>query len=180
MQYLAPLIRLIEKIAELTGRAVSWLVLGMVLIIVYDVGMRYLFHIGSVGLQELEWHLFALIFLLGAAYTFKHDDHVRVDIFYHSRHMSERRRAWVDLLGGLFFLLPFCLLIIVSSAAFVDNSFAIGEGSPDPGGLPYRFLLKAAIPLSFLLLLLQGVAHMLRSVQVLVNRQPEPPPEQLS
>lgn len=167
MQYLTPVIDLIEKFAEVIGRAVSWLVLGMVLVIAYDVAMRYLFQIGSVGLQELEWHLFALIFLLGAGYTFKHDGHVRVDIFYRSRHMDERRRAWVDLLGGLFFLLPFCLLIIISSAPFVDYAFTINEGSPDPGGLPYRFVLKAAIPLGFSLVLLQGVAHMLRSVRTL-------------
>ena len=141
----------------------------MVLVIAYDVAMRYLFQIGSVGLQELEWHLFALIFLFGAGYTFKHDGHVRVDIFYRSRYMNVRRRAWADLLGGVFFLLPFCLLIIISSAPFVDYAFSISEGSPDAGGLPYRFLLKAAIPVAFFLVLLQGVAHMLRSVQVLLG-----------
>jgi TRAP-type mannitol/chloroaromatic compound transport system permease small subunit len=171
---LPPLTRLISRIETLTewsGRATSWLVLGMVLVIGYDVAMRYLFQAGSVGLQELEWHLFAALFLLGAAYTFKHDGHVRVDIFYHSHHMDARRRAWVDLLGGLFFLLPFCLLIIVSSAPFVETAFTIGEGSPDPGGLPYRFLLKAAIPLGFSLVLLQGIAHMLRSVQTLFGQK---------
>lgn len=179
MQYLTPVIDLLEKFAEATGRAVSWLVLGMVLLIAYDVAMRYLFQIGSVGLQELEWHLFALIFLLGAAYTFKHDGHVRVDIVYHSRHMNARRRAWVNLLGGLFFLLPFCLLIIVSSAPFVANSFGMGEGSPDAGGLPYRFLLKAAIPVGFSMLLLQGVAHMLRSLRTLLTGQANEPTETL-
>ncbi len=167
MPLLNRLIVLIEALSEWTGRAASWLVLAMVLVIGYDVAMRYLFQIGSVGLQELQWHLFALIFLLGAAYTFKHDGHVRVDIFYQSRRMTDRGRAWVDLLGGLFFLLPFCLLIIIGSAPFVARAYAIGEGSPDPGGLPYRFLLKAAIPLGFSLLLLQGIAHMLRSVRTL-------------
>ena len=175
LQRLTSFINLVERIAELTGRAVSWLVLGMVLLIAYDVAMRYLFHIGSVGLQELEWHLFALIFLLGAGYTFKHDGHVRVDIFYHSRHMGRRGRAWVDLLGGLFFLLPFCLLIILSSAPFVANSFGMGEGSPDAGGLAYRFLLKTAIPVGFFLLLLQGVAHMLRSLRTLMADEPDTP-----
>ncbi len=175
MHQLSRLIHLLETFAEWTGRAVSWLVLGMVLLIAYDVSMRYLFQIGSVGLQELEWHLFALIFLLGAGYTFKHDGHVRVDIFYQSRHMNDRRRAWVDLLGGLFFLLPFCLLVIISSAPFVDYAFVVNEGSPDAGGLPYRFLLKAMIPLGFSLVLLQGVAHMLRSVRTLLgDRQASP------
>lgn len=136
----------------------------MVLVVGYDVAMRYLFQSGSVAMQELEWHLFALLFLLGAAYTFKHDGHVRVDIFYKSRHMNKRQRAWLDLLGGLFILTPFCLLIIVSSIPFITSSFVTAEGSPDPGGLPWRFLLKSAIPLGFFMLLLQGVAHMLRCV----------------
>jgi len=169
------LIQRIDSIAEWTGRAVSWLVLAMVLLIAYDVAMRYLFQAGSVALQELEWHLFALLFLLGAAYTFKHDGHVRVDILYHGRRMSHRGRAWIDLLGGLLLLVPFCLLIIVSSFPFVETAFAMREGSPDPGGLPYRFLLKAAIPLAFGLLLLQGIAHMLRSAQVLLGRGDTPP-----
>jgi TRAP-type mannitol/chloroaromatic compound transport system permease small subunit len=82
-----------------------------------------------------------------------------------------RRRAWVDLLGGLFFLTPFCLLIIISSFPFITNSFVMAEGSPDPGGLPWRFLLKSAIPLGFALLLLQGIAHMLRSIVYLMEKE---------
>jgi TRAP-type mannitol/chloroaromatic compound transport system permease small subunit len=164
---LTHIVNLIESFSEWSGRVISWLVLAMVLVIGYDVVMRYLFSTGSVALQELEWHLFALLFLLGAAYTFKHNGHVRVDIFYNSRHMNKHHRAWVDLLGGLFFLTPFCLLIIISSIPFITNSFVIAEGSPDPGGLPWRFLLKSAIPLGFSLLLLQGIAHMLRSIVVL-------------
>ncbi|HEC17939.1 MAG TPA: TRAP transporter small permease subunit [Gammaproteobacteria bacterium] len=170
LSHRSPLINWIETIAEWVGRSVSWLVLAMVLLIAYDVAMRYLFQAGSVALQELEWHLFALLFLLGAAYTFKHDGHVRVDIFYHSRRVSDRGRAWIDLLGGVFLLIPFCLLIIVSSYPFVETAFAMHEGSPDPGGLPYRFLLKATIPLAFGLLLLQGIAHILRSAQILLGK----------
>jgi len=143
----------------------------MTLVIGFDVVMRYLFHRGSVALQELEWHLFALVFLLSAAYTLKHDGHVRVDIVYQSRWMNARRRAWVDLFGGLFLLLPFCLLIIVGSWPFVAGAFVVGEGSPDPGGLPYRFLLKAAIPLGFFLLLLQGIAHLLRCARTLMAKE---------
>ncbi|NOX77114.1 MAG: TRAP transporter small permease subunit, partial [Gammaproteobacteria bacterium] len=89
-QRLTQFIHHIETVAEWTGRAVAWLVLVLVLVIGYDVAMRYLFQTGSVALQELEWHLFALLFLLGAAYTFKHDGHVRVDIFYHSPRISDR------------------------------------------------------------------------------------------
>lgn len=158
----------IERFSELSGRLISWLVLAMALIIGYDVTMRYLFQSGSVALQELEWHLFALVFLLGAAYTLKHDDHVRVDIFYRSRFMGPRRRAAVDLLGSLLFLIPFCLLIISGSLPFVENAFSMAESSPDPGGLPARWLLKAAIPLGFSLLLIQGLALAIRSAGVLL------------
>ena len=157
----------LEKISEWCGRAISWCILIMVLIIGYDVFMRYVFHIGSVALQELEWHLFALVFLLGASYTLKHDAHVRVDIFYQSKYMSDVKRAWVDLLGTLLFLFPFCILIIASSWGFVANSFVIAEGSPDAGGLPYRFILKAAIPFGFVLLLIQGIAIALKSIDTI-------------
>ena len=159
----------IERVSEWTGRGTSWLVLAMVLLIAYDVAMRYLFRTGSVALQELEWHLFALIFLLGAGYTLKHDDHVRVDVLYQSRWMNDRRRAWVNLLGTLVFLIPFCVLIIVSSWPFLHDSFVHGEGSPDPGGLPYRWLLKAAIPAGFALLLLQGIAIAIRAAHRLLS-----------
>ena len=158
----------IERFSELTGRLVSWLILSMALIIGYDVTMRYLFQSGSVALQELEWHLFALVFLFGAAYTLKHDDHVRVDIFYRSRFMGGRGRAIIDLFGSLLFLIPFCLLVISASLPFVENSFSMAESSPDPGGLPARWLLKAAIPFGFSLLLIQGVAMAIRSVAVLL------------
>lgn len=155
----------IETFSEWCGRAVAWLVLAMTLIIAYDVSMRYLFQSGSVALQELQWHLFALLFLLGSAYTLKNDAHVRVDVLYRSRWMSPRGRAVVDLLGTLLMLIPFCLLVITGSAPFVENAYRMGEGSPDPGGLPYRYLLKAAIPIGFGLMLLQGLAMMIRSVQ---------------
>ncbi len=163
----------IEHLSEWTGRAASWLVLAMVLLIAYDVAMRYLFRSGSVALQELEWHLFAAIFLLGAAYTLRHDDHVRVDVVYQSRWMNDRRRAWVNLVGTLIFLVPFCLLIIVSAWPFVSSSFLHGEGSPDPGGLPYRWLLKAAIPIGFGLLLVQGVATAIRALHRILGRDAE-------
>lgn len=157
----------IEALSEWSGRVTSWLVLGMMLLISYDVTMRYVFHSGSVALQELEWHLFAIVFLVGAAYTLKHDDHVRVDVLYQGRWMNDRRRAWVNLLGGLLFLLPFCLLVIIGSIPFVHNAYQIGETSPDPGGLGHRYLIKAAIPLGFMLLMLQGLAAIIRNARVI-------------
>jgi len=164
MLYLADLI---DKLSEWTGRVTAWLLPALVLLIVYDVTMRYLFHGGSIALQELEWHLFALLFLLGAAYTLKHDGHVRVDMLHHNAWMTPVRKAWVDVIGGVLFLLPFCVVVITASWPFVAHSFDYGEVSPDPGGLPYRFLLKAAIPIGFGLLLLQGIANTLRAIAII-------------
>ncbi len=179
-RFLDPLargVRLIDGFNEAVGRFVAWLIPLMVVLTVYDVIMRKFFASGSVMLQELEWHLFALSFLLGAAYTLKHDDHVRVDVIYQSRRITARGRDWINLLGGLFLLTPFCLLIIISAWPFVMDAFRLGEGSPD-GGLPYRWLLKAAIPLGFALLLLQGWAESLRALLRLLGHETEGKPEE--
>ena len=168
------LIKKIDSFTEWTGKATSWLVLGLVLLICFDVTMRYLFQNGSVALQELEWHLFALIFLLGAAYTLKHDEHVRVDILYQSQFMSDRKRALVNIFGTLFFLLPFCILILISAWPFVENSFYYNEGSPDAGGLPYRFILKGSLLIAFAMLILQALADMLKTILSLsTNMEPK-------
>lgn len=158
------IISIIDNITEWTGKATSWLILAMVLLICYDVTMRYLFQQGSVALQELEWHLFALIFLLGCAYTLKHNEHVRVDILYQSRFISDKQRILIDIFGTLFLLAPFCILILVSSWPFVENAFYYQEGSPDPGGLPYRFILKGSLLVAFSLLLLQGLSGLLKNI----------------
>ncbi len=166
---LKSIITIIDAITEWVGHTASWLVLAMVLLICYDVTMRYFFHQGSVALQELEWHLFALIFLLGSAYTLKHDQHVRVDIVYQSRFISDKQRALINIFGTLFLLLPFCVLILVTSWPFVENAFHYNEGSPDPGGLPYRYLLKGSLLVAFALLILQGLAEMLKNILKLSN-----------
>ncbi len=160
----------LEQFSECTGMLVSWLVLVMVLLVSYDVAMRYFFQSGSVALQEMEWHLFSLIFLIGAAYTLKHDDHVRLDLFYKSKFMDDRRRAWIDLFGSIFLLIPFCILIILSAWPFVYQSYIHLEGSPDPGGLPYRWILKASIPLGFTFLLLQGVSEIVKNLSTVLGK----------
>ena len=162
----------INTLSEMFGKIAAWLVVFMVILISYDVAMRYLFKSGSVALQELEWHLFSLIFLLGAAYTMKHDNHVRVDLFYRSKSLSDHNRAWVNILGGLFFLIPFCLLVIINSWPFVENAFLLNEKSPDPGGLPYRWVLKAMIPFGFALLMLQGIADILKNIHSIKQGKP--------
>ena len=166
-----PVINAIENFIDLTGRMVSWLVLAMVILICYDVAMRYLFNYGSVALQELEWHLFALVFLLGGAYTLRHDAHVRVDILYHSRFVSDTGRAWISLLGTLLFLFPFSIMIVMTAWPFAENAFFYNEGSPDPGGLPYRFILKGAILAAFVLIMLQGLAEILKNLQFICFKE---------
>ena len=134
----------------------SWLTAFLVLLICYDVIMRYLFNSSSIAIYELEWHIFALIFLLGAAYTLKHDRHVRVDVFY-SR-FSRRTQVLINLIGTLILLFPLCWILITEGFDFVANSFRLLESSPDPGGLPARYLIKMSIPIGFSLLFLQAIS----------------------
>ncbi|MEQ9299922.1 MAG: TRAP transporter small permease subunit [Cyclobacteriaceae bacterium] len=159
--------KLIETINTWIGKAVAWLTFILVLLICTDVALRYIFNFSQAGFYELEWHLFAAIFLLGAAYTLRYDKHVRVDVFY-SR-FSHRTKAWVNLIGTCIFLMPFCFVIVYTSLAFVGDSYDLLESSPDPGGLPYRFIIKSTIPIGFGLLLLQGLAEILKSISIIVN-----------
>ncbi|MCG8342341.1 MAG: TRAP transporter small permease subunit [Chlorobiales bacterium] len=168
MRFLKAYIRTIDALTERTGRGVSWLALLLVLVVVYDVFTRYVLSSSSVAVQELEWHIFSLLFLLAAAYTLKHNKHVRVDIFY--VRLTEKQRALVNIVGGVLFLLPFTAVVVFASWSFVSSSFFIFESSPDPGGLPYRYVLKAAIPVGFVLFLVQGVAEIFRSVLVMADK----------
>ena len=171
LRVLKAYIRFADGLNERVGRVVSWLTAVLVAVVCYDVFTRYLLENSLVAVQELQWHLFALIFLIGAAYSLKHDNHVRVDLFY-SR-FSRRKQACVNLFGSLLFLIPFCIIVIVSSQSFVANAFRIGEISPDPGGLPSRWVLKAAIPLGFFFLLLQGLALACRSLLTILGQDEE-------
>lgn len=157
----------IDRSNEVVGRVVSWVALLLVLVVFTDVCMRYLFKTSFVFVQELEWHLFAFIFLVGAGYTLLHDGHVRVDIIY--QRLGLKGRAWINLCGVLLFLIPGCLMVMTTSWKFAANSFSMLEGSPDPGGIPYRFIIKGCIPVGFTLLLLQGISLGLHSFMQLVG-----------
>jgi TRAP-type mannitol/chloroaromatic compound transport system permease small subunit len=161
----------IDGFTEYTGKLISWLVIILVLLVGYDVSMRYLLQSGSIGIQELEWHLFSVIFLLGAAYTLKHDEHVRLDVLYRSGFLSDRFRAWIDVFGAIFILLPFCLLIIISAWPFVSQAFIHNEASPDPGGLPFRWIIKTMIPIGFFMLLLQGIAELIKKLSIALDKE---------
>lgn len=163
--------RKIDMVTDFFGVLVSWLVILLVFLVVYDVVMRYFFQGGSIGLQETAWHLFSIIFLLGGAYTLKHDKHVRLDIFYRSNFLNDKHRAFVDIIGSIFILLPFCILIIICSESFVSLSFLRGESSPDPGGLPFRWIIKLMIPVGFALLVLQAIAEIAKKILIIIEKK---------
>ena len=165
--FTAKIVTVIDTFSEYTGRGVAWLTLLMVLLSCLIVVLRYGFNIGSVALQESLTYLHATVFLLGAAYTLKHDGHVRVDIFY--RGYSARGKAWVNALGSLVFLLPVSLFLLIFSWDYAANAWAIREGSPHAGGIPLLFLLKSLIPLTALTLALQALADTLRGLLTLMG-----------
>ncbi len=165
----------IDRFNEWTGRGLYWLTLAMVGVGAFNAIARYLDRYTGLGLSsntwiELQWYLFSLVFLLGVAYTLKHDAHVRVDVFYNW--LSRRGRAWVNVLGTGLFLFPFCAVVLWMSVPFVADSWAILEQSSDPGGLP-RYPIKTVIPLAFLLVMLQGVSILIREGAVLAGHAPD-------
>lgn len=166
---LLPIARAIDRLNETVGRAVIWLVLAAVLISAGNALMRYGVNMSSNAWLEIQWYLFSLVFMLGAGYTLKHNGHVRIDVFY--GRLSPRGQALIDLVGNLLFLLPMAALIGWLSWAGFQESYHIGETSPDAGGL-LRWPVKLAIPLGFLFLALQGVAEAIKRAAFLVDGVP--------
>jgi TRAP-type mannitol/chloroaromatic compound transport system permease small subunit len=156
---------LIDRFSVVTGQALSWLTLAMVIVTFCIVLLRYVFDAGLIWVQESVVWMHAVVFMLGAAYTLQQEDHVRVDIFYRS--MSAQRRAWVDILGVLLFLLPLCLFLGVRAWDFVAVSWSLHEASRESGGLPFPMisLLKSVLVLMPLTLGLQGISLLLHSVR---------------
>ncbi len=163
------LIEWVDALSERVARLALWLMLLVVGVGAFNAlarraDGRFGTSISSNAYLELQWYLFAAIFLLGGAYTLRRGAHVRVDVVYDR--LRERTRAWIDLVGHLLFLLPFCVFGLVVSWAPVVDSWQRLEGSPDPGGLP-RYPVKTLVPLAFALLLLQGLAEVARKVRTL-------------
>jgi TRAP-type mannitol/chloroaromatic compound transport system permease small subunit len=172
MNALKTLCRWIDTINEWIGEGVAWVTLGLVAVVFVDVVMRYLFNTSYVFTQELEWHLFGVIFLMGAGYTLLHDGHVRVDIIY--QRLGPIGQAWTNLIGVIFFALPGCFMVVVTSWKFTHNAWLVLEGSPDPGGIPFRFLIKGAITAGFVLLFFQALSMGIHSLfQILGIEKPE-------
>ena len=164
-------VRAVDAINESVGRMISWLTLFMVAVTFLVVVLRYVFDIGWIAMQESVTYMHAIVFMAGAAFTFKHQGHVRVDILYRS--FGSRGQAWVNLLGGLFLLLPTALFIAWISWGYVADSWHVLEGSREAGGLPGVFLLKTLILVMPLLLVLQALAGVLRDL-VIIRRQASP------
>jgi TRAP-type mannitol/chloroaromatic compound transport system permease small subunit len=160
----------LDRISTVTGRVTAWLTLFMVVVTFVVVVMRYVFDAGFIWVQESVVWMHAVVFMLGAAYTLRHEEHVRVDVFY--RAMSKKRQAWVDLVGVVIFLLPLCLFLAWKSWDFVVQSWSIREASREPGGLPYPFLplLKSVILLMPVTVALQGVSLFLGALRTVRER----------
>lgn len=154
----------IERLVDVVGECTSWLALVIIVLMATNVLLRYLFSIGSVWAQELEWHLLVPLILFGTSYALRHGEHVRVDIVYGK--FSDRTKVIVDLVSA-FLAIAISILFIWFSLHYVQQAYVIDEGSQDPGGLPHRYLLKALIPVGFALLLLQSIAVALGSLEKL-------------
>lgn len=159
------LLRLIDRFNQRMGQWAGVASALLVLIIGIDVLARYWFQVTYVWVLELETYCFAAIFLLGGAYAFQRDRHVRVDVFY--ARAGFRRKAWIDLIGGLLFLLPWCVVVLQVAYRYAAYSWGIQESSPQQGGLPMLYVLKSMILLGFVLMTLQAIAAVLRSLRVL-------------
>lgn len=151
------------------GRQVGWLTVALVLLVVIDVFLRKVFFLTANWVAELEWHLYAVVFLLGAAYTLARDRHVRVDLFYDR--FSKKDKALVNIIGSLVLLIPWCVILIWAGWQYAWQSWLDQEGSPEPGGLPGRYVIKFILVLGLFLLLLQGIAEVIQSWHR--YRQPE-------
>ena len=169
METIKKIVNISDKINEwIGGYIVTSAVFLFILVIFSNVVMRYVFNTSFVFMAELEWHVFAFIFLIGAGFTLLHDGHVRVDIFYSM--MDRKKQALINLFGVLLFLIPSCYLVLSTTIPWVIVAYKVGEVSIDPGGIPARFLLKATLPAGYFLMLIQGISLFIKSLFILMDK----------
>ncbi len=161
---LVKLERIIESVVDVIGKITSILLLLMIFNVFFDVIMRYFFRNSSVGMQEMEWHLFSVIILFGVSVALKDEGHVRVDFLYEK--FSVRKKATINILGTLLFLLPLALLVAFGSIEYVMDSYTIQEISEDPGGLTHRWIIKSMIPFSFVFLIFSSVGYIIKNINI--------------
>ena len=159
--------KIFDRFSDLMGWIAGILNLAMLLNVFYDSIMRYFFNSGSIALQEMEWHLFAMVFLFGIAYALKEDGHVRVDVLYDR--YSPRWKAIVNIGGAALLLFPLSVLIVEGSVWYVNEAFSSGEVSGDPGGLRYRWLIKLVIPASFVFLIVSATGFVIHNINILLG-----------
>ena len=155
-----PTSRAIDRVLTAVGRLASWLWVVLLAVVIFNVTLRYLFQQGRIELEELQWHINAVAFLLAIAYAYRVDAHIRIDLV--SNKLSPRMQAWIELYGTLLLLLPFVGAVLVFSWPFVAHSWQVSEISSSPGGLPLRWLLKGVLPAAFLLLLAAIISRLSR------------------
>lgn len=165
--FLLRLEQTINAFSDWLGKISAVLFIIMLFTVFYNVVARYLLNDVSIALQEMEWHLFAAMFMLGVPFTLRAGGHVRVDLIYEG--LGLRRKAWIDLFGVLALLFPFCLLVAWFGVDFARESFELGESSGDPGGLPYRWIIKAVIPFAFFCTFISGLGMMLQAINTLAG-----------
>ena len=171
MKVLLTISRAIDALNERIGRVVIWLVLVMALVSSCNAMIRYLFNQSSNAWLELQWYLFAAVFLLCAGYTLLHNEHIRIDVV--SSRLSPRTRIWIDILGTVFFLLPVTLFILWMSWPIFVNAWVSGEASSNAGGL-IRWPARLLVPAGFLLLSLQGFSELIKRIAALNGLIPDP------
>lgn len=168
MRAIFSLSNILSRIAILCGRVGAWAFFPLMLIIMLDVVMRRFFVVGSIRLQELEWHFHAILFLFCLGFAYLANAHVRIELI--SERLPDRARVLIELLGLAILMLPLCWILLSYSIDLVLRSYASGESSPHPGGLPYRWMIKAVMPVGFTLLIVSGVASLLRSIILLFGK----------
>jgi TRAP-type mannitol/chloroaromatic compound transport system permease small subunit len=151
-----------NKLDKYLGNITAILMLLMMVNVFTDVVLRYFFHTGSIASQEMEWHLFSVMFLLGISYALSSEDHVRVDFIYDN--IAPRKKAYVNIFGTIFMLIPFAFLIAYTSYDFVNDAYIMSEISEDPGGLTHRWIIKAMIPFSFTILILSAILYIKQNI----------------
>lgn len=174
MQFLLRVSRAIDFLNEKVGHTVYWLVLAAALVSAFNAVMRYSINYSSNGWLEIQWYFYSGFFMVGAGYTLLRNEHVRIDII--ASRLSPRTRAWIDVLGGLFFLLPMATIIMVLSWPVFTDSYQLHEMSPNAGGL-IRWPVKLMMPVGFFLLALQGISEIIKRIAFLMNLIPDPTPK---
>lgn len=160
-----------NQINRKAGKILAVILVLMTLNVFCDVVMRYFFHNSSVGMQEMEWHLFSIVILFGVSVSLLDEAHVRVDFLYDR--FSAKKKAIINIAGTIFFLLPLALLILFGSFDFVNDAYQIKEISEDPGGLPFRWIIKGMIPLAFLFLIFTAVGYTVKNINIYRSNHPD-------